>query len=53
MAQPWEAIADRFEHIDGAVAVLNVGSVDEDEDQEAAGIGNDMPLAPFDLFAAS
>jgi len=51
MARPWEAITDRLEHIDGAIAVLNVGSVDENEDQEAADIGDDMPLAPLDLLA--
>lgn len=51
MAQPREAIADGLEHINGTVAVLNVGGVDEDEDQKAAGIGDDMPLAPLDLLA--
>ena len=29
MAQPWEALADRFEHIDSAVPVLNVSPVDK------------------------
>ena len=51
MAQPWEAIADRFEDIDGPVAVLNIGGMNQDEDQIAAGVSNDMPFAAFDLLA--
>jgi len=31
-----EALADRSEHIDSAVPVLNVSPVDEDEYQKAA-----------------
>ncbi len=51
MAQPWEAIADSFEDIDGPVAVLNIGGMDQDEDQIAVGVSNDMPFAAFDLLA--
>jgi len=51
MAQPREAITDDFEDIDGPVAILNVGSVDEDEHQKAAGVSNDMPFAALDLLA--
>jgi len=36
MAQEREAEADGFEDIDSAVAVLNVGGMDEDEHQKAA-----------------
>ncbi len=51
MAQPREAIADGFEDIDGPIAILNVGSVDEDEDQIATSVGEDVPLAPFYYLA--
>jgi hypothetical protein len=30
LAQKWEALTDGFEHIDSAVAILNVGSMDQD-----------------------
>ena len=39
MAQPREAIPDGFEHIDGPIPVLDIGGMDEDEDEVAAGIG--------------
>ena len=32
-------------------AVLDVGGVDEDKDEKAAGVGQDMPLAALDLLA--
>jgi len=51
MAQPWVALADRFEHIDSAVPVLNVSPVDEDEDQKTAWLGQDV--APFDFAQES
>ena len=51
VAQPWEALVYSLEHIDGAVPVLNVGSMHENEDQEATGVGQDVALAPLDLFA--
>ena len=51
MAQPGEALAYCLEHIDGAVPVLNIGGMDQDQDQEAAGVGKDMALAPLDLLA--
>ena len=49
MAQPWKAIADRFEDIDSPVAILNVGGVDQDEHQNTADVGDDVVLAalPF------
>ena len=51
MAQPREPEAHGFKNIRRAVAVLNVGSMDEDEQQETAGVGNDMALAALDLLA--
>ena len=50
MAQPREALAYRLEHIDGTVPVLNIGRIDEDEDQKATGVGEDVPLATLDLL---
>lgn len=51
MAQPREALANPFEHVDGAIPVLNIGSVHEDGDQKAGSVGQDMTLAAFDLLA--
>ena len=38
MAQPGEAKTHRFQHIDRPVAVLNIGGVDENEDQKSASV---------------
>lgn len=35
MTQPREAAADRRQHIDGAVTILDIGGMDEDEDQQS------------------
>ena len=51
MAQPREPEADGFENIDGAVAVLNVRGVDQDEQQKATGVGDDMPFAALHFLA--
>ena len=51
MPQPWEAKARRLQHIHSPVTTLDVGGVDEDEDQKAAGVGEDVTLATFDLLA--
>ena len=44
VAQPREPVADRLEHVNGAIAVLDIGCVDENEDQEpaAAAIGGGL-----------
>ena len=39
-----------LEHIYGAVPVLNIGRMDHDEDQKAAGVGEDMALSAFDFL---
>lgn len=52
IAQPREALPYGFEEIDRAISVLNVGGVHEDKDKKAAGIGQDVALAAFDLFAS-
>ena len=53
MAEPRETPAYCLEHIGGAVPVLNIGGMNEDQDEEAAGIGEDMALAAYDLLPAS
>jgi len=50
MAQPGKPPPHGFEDINRAIAVLNIGCVDQDEDKEAAGVGQDMPLAALDFF---
>lgn len=51
MTQPREAAADRRQHADGAVRILDIGGMDENEDQKAAGVGDDMALAPLHFLA--
>ncbi len=51
VSQPGEPEADGFEDIGGAIAALDVGGVDEDEDQKSAGVGEYVPLATLDLLA--
>lgn len=45
MTQPREAIANALQLMGRPFAVLNIGSMGEDEDREASGIGEDMALA--------
>jgi hypothetical protein len=51
MAQPGEAFAHGLEDIDGTVVVLDVGGVGEDENNNAAGVRQDVALAAFDLLS--
>lgn len=51
MAQPGKAPPHGFEDIDRAIAVLNIGSVHENEDEETAGVSQDVALAALDLLA--
>ncbi len=51
MAQPWEPRTNSGQHIYGPIAVLDFSSVDEDEDQKTAGVGQDVPFAALDLLA--
>ena len=53
MAQPGEALADRLQHIDGAVAVLDVGGVDDERDQQAAVSVRMWRLRPLIFLPAS
>lgn len=51
MPQPREAADDLSEHQWCTIAVLDVSSVDHRVDQIALGVGQDVALAPLDLFA--
>ena len=48
--QPGKAPAYCCQDINGPITVLNVGGMNEEKDQEAAGIRHDMALAALDLF---
>ena len=51
MAQPGKAETHGFQHIDRPVAVLDIGGMDQNEYQVAAGVGEDVALATLDLLA--
>ena len=51
VAQPGEEIVNGLDNDRRAIAVLNLSRVDLGADQEATRIGDDMALAPLDLFA--
>lgn len=50
MARPWIALTYPLKHIYSAVPVLNIGRMNHDEDQNAAGVGEDMALSTLDLL---
>ncbi|GBQ29269.1 hypothetical protein AA0472_2946 [Acetobacter estunensis NRIC 0472] len=51
MAQPGKAPAYCRQDINLPITVLDVGGMNEEKDQEAAGISHDMALAALDLPA--
>lgn len=51
VAQPKEASDDFGGHQRRAVAVLNIGGMQYGMDEIAIGVGQDVPLAPFDFLA--
>jgi len=51
MVQPGKAVSDRGEYIGFAVAVLDIGGMDDGADQKAFGVGEDMALPARDLLA--
>ena len=51
VSQPREAVDDLGEQQGRAIAVLDVGGVDQGVDQVALGVGQDMALAALDLLA--
>ena len=51
MAQPGEGMAEGLQHRRSAVAVLNIGAMDDQTDQQTQRISDDMALAPLGLLA--
>lgn len=47
----WEQPSRTVQQMKGAVAVLNIGGVNHDVQQEAQRVDQDVPLATFDLLA--
>jgi transposase len=52
MAQPRPAFHDGLQHLRGAVAILDSGTVDDETDQQPTGVGHDVALAAVDLLAS-
>ena len=50
MPQRRVSLADGFGHAGGAIAVLNIGGMDNKIDQVPERIGDDVPLAALDLL---
>lgn len=51
MAQPGEAVSDRGQDIDGAIAILNNRGRGEDEYQKSTRVRDDVALSAFHLLA--
>ncbi len=51
VAQAGKVAGDGGEHRRRAVAVLDLGAVDHDRDQQAAGVGEDVTLAALDFLS--
>jgi hypothetical protein len=51
VAQPGEAGADLGQDVGRAVAILDIGRMDQGGDQQTAGVGEDVALAALDLLA--
>ena len=51
MAQPGKTKTHRFQYIDCAITVLNIGGVDENEDQKSTSVGENVALATSDLLS--
>ena len=47
----WEQASRPAQQLEGTVAVLNIGGVNNDAQQEAQRVDQDVPLATFDLLA--
>lgn len=52
MPQPGEPLYDAAKDHRSAVTILNVGGMDDGVNQIALGVGEEVPLAAFDLFAS-
>lgn len=53
VAQPGEAGADRDQDAGRAIAILDIGRMDQSGDQQAAGVDEGVSLVVLDLLAAS
>ena len=51
VAQPREARSDRGENVRCAIAILDVGGMDDCRDQQATSVGEDVALAAHDFLA--
>jgi hypothetical protein len=51
VSQPRVEVANRGQNQWRALAILNVSRMDDRSDQQAAGVGEQVALAPFDLLA--
>lgn len=51
IAQPRKPRPDCGQHVDSSIAILNVGSVNQNEDRETASAGQDVPVTALDLLA--
>jgi hypothetical protein len=49
VARPRKQLVDRLDDQNSTIAILDIGSVDPSPNQQAAGIGHYMALAPLDL----
>lgn len=50
---PWPSVANGFQKIGSAVAVLDIGAVHHEANYQPERIDNDMALAPFDKRVAT
>jgi hypothetical protein len=47
IAQSEETKTDYREHIDGSISILTIGSMGEDQHQEAERVSDDKPISAF------
>jgi hypothetical protein len=52
VAQPRVGASDRVEEPGRTVPVLNIGGMNDQSDQKADGVGQNVPFAAFDLLAS-
>ena len=51
MAQPWKTETGGLQHCGRAIAVLHIGALDEDHQQQSERVGQNVALAAFNLLA--
>jgi hypothetical protein len=50
VAQPGKQLVDRLDDQNRTIAILDIGGVHLGTDQQTAGVGHNVSLAPFDLL---